>query len=130
MAGCCDGKQKLIYPCSGAADVGEIADRVARKLRTDGYGNMSCLAGVGSHQFAFIESAKAAENFTIDGCQIACAKKTLEHAGIIPRSYILTEIGLIKGKTPVTDEVVTKITAEISKSMPRSPARTGGGCSC
>lgn len=28
-------KTKLIYACSGAADVGEIADQVARKLRSE-----------------------------------------------------------------------------------------------
>jgi uncharacterized metal-binding protein len=41
MAECCGGGTKLIYACSGAADVGEIADRVARKLRADGVARMS-----------------------------------------------------------------------------------------
>jgi len=32
MSECCAGGIKLIYACSGAADVGEIADHAARGL--------------------------------------------------------------------------------------------------
>ena len=39
----------LYFPCSGAADVGELSDRVARRLQRDGKGKMYCLAGVGGH---------------------------------------------------------------------------------
>ncbi len=38
MAECCTDGTKLIYSCSGASNVGEIADRVARKLRVEGFG--------------------------------------------------------------------------------------------
>ena len=48
MADCCGGETKLIYACSGAANVGEIADRVARKLSSEENYLMSCLAGVGA----------------------------------------------------------------------------------
>ena len=37
----------VIYACSGAADVGEIADRTARHLAREGKGKMSCAVGVG-----------------------------------------------------------------------------------
>ena len=43
---CCGGP-KLIFACSGAADVGEIADHAARKLTKEEAGSMFCLAGVG-----------------------------------------------------------------------------------
>lgn len=33
MAECCSGGTKFIYACSGAVDVGEIADQVVRRLR-------------------------------------------------------------------------------------------------
>ena len=94
MAECCEGNTLLIYPCSGGSDVGEIADRVARKLRDKSYGKMSCLAGIGARLSSFIESAKSAENITIDGCPIACARKNLEQIGLTPCSFILTEMGL------------------------------------
>ncbi len=45
----CGAAPKLIFPCSGAADVGEVADRAARRLGKEGAGKMYCLAGVGGH---------------------------------------------------------------------------------
>ncbi|NMD05752.1 MAG: zinc-binding protein, partial [Deltaproteobacteria bacterium] len=46
MTECCEEGTKLIYSCTGSADVGEIADRMARRLRDEGYTIMTCLAGV------------------------------------------------------------------------------------
>ena len=48
-ANCCagSGANALIFSCSDAADVGEIADRAARKLTRDRAVKMFCLAGVG-----------------------------------------------------------------------------------
>jgi len=114
MAECCTDGTKLIYSCSGASNVGEIADRAARKLRAEGFGKMTCLASIGAHLPGFVESAKGAgENITIDGCPVACARKNLEHIGIKPKSFILTEMGLVKGKTPVSGEVVNEIYKKI-----------------
>ena len=135
MADCgCETKTKLVYACSGAADVGEIADKAARKLSKDGFGKLTCLAGVGAHLSGFIESAKAAgENIAIDGCPVACAKKNLEHVGVTPKSYILTEMGLVKGKTPATQEVVNDICVKISakdKGSDTDTCDSGSGCCC
>lgn len=70
---CCNTKLKLIYSCSGAANTGEMADQISRKLTKEGFGNMTCLASVGAHISGFIESAKGAEeNIAIDGCATAC----------------------------------------------------------
>jgi len=111
---CGGDKTVLLYSCSGAADVGEIADRVTRKIRHEGIGQMTCLAGIGAGLTGFIESAKGAcENLTIDGCPVACAKKTLERIGVTPISYILTDMGLKKGSTPVTDRVINEIAGKI-----------------
>ena len=83
MAECCSGGVRLIYPCSGAADVGEISDRVVRKLRDDGFAKMTCLAGVGAGLSGYVESRKGADVvFTVDGCPTACAKKNIERIGV------------------------------------------------
>lgn len=134
MTECCGGGTKLIYACSGAADVGEIADRVVRKLRSEGSTKMTCLAGIGAGLSGYVQSAKGAdENITIDGCPVACAKKTLEKIGVTPRSYILTDLGLVKGETPVTEDIITRMCEKI-KSAGSHPASTSpagaGGCSC
>ena len=57
MADCCKAGTKLIYACSGAADVGEIADRVVRRLRREGFTKMTCLAGIGAGLSGYVQSA-------------------------------------------------------------------------
>lgn len=96
----------MIYACSGSSDVGEISDRAARKLSRDGVGKMTCIAGIGGHVGALIDIADAAETIlAIDGCPQNCAKKTLEHAGYHGfKHFGVYELGLSKGKSPVTDE--------------------------
>lgn len=133
MNDCCQGANILIYSCSGGSDVGEITDRTARKLGKEGFGKMTCLGAVGAHLPKFLEAAKETDiNITIDGCPVACARKNLEHIGVKPRSYILTELGLVKGKTPVSEKIVEEM-AEKIKSGVNSPSRQGTGtcgCSC
>ena len=112
--GCeCTSAPTLIFPCSGAADVGEISDRVARKLTREGVGKMFCLAGVGGHVNNIITSTSAAGKIlAIDGCPVDCAKKTLEHAGFSDVAHVrVTDLGCEKGKSVVTDEIITRITA-------------------
>lgn len=107
---CCSGSTTLIYSCSGAADVGEIADRVSRKLSKDGYGKMSCLAAIGAQLSGYVASAKGADRtIVIDGCKTSCGKKNLEALGLQPATFIITEMGFTKGKTPSTDDIVDKI---------------------
>jgi uncharacterized metal-binding protein len=134
MAECCGGGTKLIYACSGAADVGEIADRVTRKLRSEGNLRMTCLAGIGAGLSGYVQSAKGAdENITIDGCPVACAKKTLEKIGVTPTSYILTDMGLVKGESPVSEIIVARMCENI-KAANASKAVTErtitGDCGC
>ena len=134
MADCCATETKLIYACSGAADVGEIADQVARKLRSEGFAKMTCLAGIGAGLSGYVQSAKGAdENITIDGCPVACAKTTLEKIGVTPTSYTLTDMGLIKGETPITEKIIAQMCEKIKNASGKTdpPVQIAtGGCSC
>lgn len=68
---CCNrGKEKVVFACSGAADVGELADKTARKLRKDGFGKMSCLIGIGAKLENFLQTAKNSHTIIIDGCSV------------------------------------------------------------
>lgn len=93
------GGQTLIYACSGASDVGELADRSARRLAADGIGRMTCLAGVGSKANGFIAmAAEASRLLVIDGCPQECAKKTIEAAGFQEAIHMrLDSLGSEKG---------------------------------
>ena len=115
MASCsCAQPKPLIYACSGAADVGAIADRAARHLSQKGYGDMSCLAGVGGRVPTLIERARGATAIlAIDGCPQACAKKCLEQAGFQVRVHLqLEDAGLVKGESPPDDQHVETAVAK------------------
>ena len=132
---CSEGGIKLLYPCSGAADVGELTDRAVRKLWKEGFATKTCLAGVGADISGFVESAKGADmNIVVDGCPIACARKNLERIGVKPLSIMLADLGFKKGESPVTEENIDKIASAIKEasSMPQKgkagDTSSGGGC--
>jgi uncharacterized metal-binding protein len=79
---------------------------------------MSCLAGIGAEIDGFIKSAQAAcGNVAVDGCKVACAKKNLEKYGIAAQSFVLTDMGYIKGETPIDQKVIDEIAAKIMQDM-------------
>ena len=128
--GCtCGGTGAVILACSGAADVGELADQTARLLARDGYGSMSCLAGVGAGLEGMIKSAReAAPLLVIDGCPTACGKKAVEGAGITGFQYLmLTNVGFRKGATPM-DEGTVKMAVAKAREILGNPGPAVGGC--
>jgi uncharacterized metal-binding protein len=108
----CKGGVRLIFPCSGAADVGEISDRAARKLTVMGTGKMFCLAGIGGNISGMIASAKGADRvLAIDGCPVDCARKTLEQRGIEGFLHFrVTDLGMEKSKSPASQERIDVVT--------------------
>lgn len=102
---------KLVFPCSGGSDVGELADRAARKLDQDGTAKMYCLAGIGGRVSGIVKTTEAAGlRLAIDGCPLRCASKTLEHAGVgLFRHVCVTDLGFEKGLTNVTDDAIAAV---------------------
>jgi uncharacterized metal-binding protein len=111
---CCGAAAQIIFACSGSADVGKIADLAARKLMEQGVGKMSCLAGVGGRVKVIMDTTQAAQKIlALDGCPLQCARNTLEQAGFKKFSHVcLSDLGMAKGKTPVTDEAVAKVASQ------------------
>ncbi len=107
----CGGKTMLVFPCSGAADVGALADRAARLLSRETDVKMSCLAGIGGNISGFIASANGADLvIALDGCPVGCAKKTLETHGVKKFKHLkVTDCGLEKGKSPATERNIEKV---------------------
>lgn len=110
---CCSGGAKLIFACSGAADVGKISDLAARKLAEEGVGKMFCLAGIGGRVSGIMATTQGAQAIlAIDGCPLHCARHTLEQAGFKKFEHLcLKDIGMEKGKTPATEQAVAKAAA-------------------
>lgn len=107
----CGAAPKVVFPCSGAADVGAVADQAARRLTRKGTGRMSCLAGVGGRVGGIMETTRAASMvLAIDGCPLECARRTLEEAGFQGFKHLkLAEIGMKKGNTPPTDQNIETV---------------------
>ena len=116
---CCSAAPKLIFACSGAADVGAIADQAARRLAKAGAGKMFCLAGIGGRVSGIMETTKsAAKILAIDGCPLSCAKACLEQAGFSKFEHLqLAEVGLEKGKTEVNEANIAKAAAKAAQKL-------------
>ena len=118
----CEPSEILIFTCSGSSNVGQISNQVGVKLTQDGMGRFFCLAGIGGHVSGMIESTKAGKILVaIDGCPVACAKKTLEHAGFNIDEYVqVTDLGIEKNHNFDLDpmdvgKVADHLAARISK---------------
>jgi uncharacterized metal-binding protein len=111
-----------VFACSGAADVGEITDRVARLLHREGIARMFCLGCIGARQEDSVARAKTASDIlAIDGCSKDCAKSCLEQAGLTRvRHMRLTDHSMEKGKTPVSLHNV-QVAAERAKHVLLAP---------
>ncbi|MCF7929665.1 MAG: putative zinc-binding protein [Spirochaetales bacterium] len=113
-----DAPVKLIYACSGVANTGFLADRVARGLMQIGLGKMTCLAAMGADHSGFVESAKAAdENIVIDGCPVSCGKRIFEQKNISFTHLKTTDFGVEKGKTKIDEELVKNVQRYIAERL-------------
>jgi uncharacterized metal-binding protein len=74
---------------------------------------MYCLAGIGGGVPDIVETTRSADRIlVIDGCPTDCARKTLERAGFKTFTFVrVTDLGIEKGKTPVTEETIGKVAA-------------------
>jgi len=102
----------LIFPCSGASDVGSLTDRAARQMTLDLMGRMYCLAGIGGRVEGIMANTKAAAKvLVIDGCKEECARKTMEVAGFSGFAHLQLErdLGFEKGATRVTTARIRRV---------------------
>lgn len=118
----------VVYACSGCADAGELADRIARELTRAGVAEMSCLAGIGGRVKSLMAKGEKAERIlVIDGCPVNCARKTLELAGLKKFDHLgLHELGLRKGNCPVSAEHIAA-GVEAAARLAAQPAEQNGG---
>ncbi len=110
----CSGGPKLIFACSGAADVGAIADQAARKMTKEGLGKMFCTVGIGGRISGIMKTTESAEKIlAIDGCPLNCVKNSLQQAGFNKYEHLqLADLGMEKCSSPVTEENVSKVVAK------------------
>ncbi len=114
----CNNKknQTLIYACSGASNVGRIADLAARRLASEGAGKMSCLAALAAEEPENTQEARdASVNLVIIGCTMDCARKIFDRMGLTNTRFLqVTELEIEKraGNVDVTEEQIHKTVIE------------------
>ena len=115
----CSGGPKLIFACSGAADVGAIADQAARKMTKEGVGTMFCLAGIGGRIGGIVKTTESADKIlAIDGCPLNCVKSCLQQAGFNEFLHLqMADIGLEKCSSPVNEENIAKVVLKCTEML-------------
>lgn len=110
-------------PCSGGSNCGQIANQVSVKLDEEGWGKIYCLAGIGAHINGMIESARSAKRIVaLDGCEVACSKKAVEHAGLAVTDWIcVTKEGIKKThQFALSSDDIALITCRTKESLQRA----------
>ena len=116
----CSNSDVKIVACSGASNVGQIANQAAIELSKEKVGGFFCLAGIGAHIKGMVNAGKEADLMVaIDGCPVQCAAKTLQHAEIEPAiQVIVTELGIEKSHDIALDETVcSKVVEKVKEEL-------------
>jgi len=124
----CKAEDIILLPCSGGSNCGQITNQVAVNLDIEGVGRIYCLAGIGAHVDGMVESARGAKRVVaLDGCQVACAKKTIEHAGLTVTDWIcVTEHGIEKCHEFMMDFEEIELIAQRTKESLSKPLGVTG----
>lgn len=118
----CRAEEITFLPCSGGSNCGQITNQVAIKLDEEGVGHIYCLAGVAAHIDGMVESARGAKRLVaLDGCQIACAKKAIEHAVVKVTDWIcVTNEGISKSHNLLLEQAdIEFITRRVKELLSR-----------
>ncbi|MDD1659912.1 MAG: putative zinc-binding protein [Methanomicrobiales archaeon] len=109
------GRKRIIFPCAGVANVGQISNAAALQLTDEGYGAATCIALLGTGDAGLKKRiADADEVVIIDGCPVTCGGKIAAAQGVTPAQHIIiTELGFEKAYTRnfTEDDVETVVSA-------------------
>jgi uncharacterized metal-binding protein len=133
--------KRIIFPCAGQANVGQLTNLAAVQLTEEGYGSIACIALLAIGTETLIANAKNVDEVVIlDGCPMLCAKKIADAQGVPSAQHlVMTELGITKGPSKnYTDDDIEKIVSacwggEWKKNAPKPSKKTGGpdsGCGC
>jgi uncharacterized metal-binding protein len=134
--------KRIIFPCAGQANVGQLTNLAAIQLTEEGYGSIACVALLAIGAENLVANAMNADEVVIlDGCPMLCAKKIAGAQGVAGGQHlVMTELGITKGPSKsYTQDDIEKIVSACWKGEGRkkdpAPAgkKTGGndsGCGC
>jgi uncharacterized metal-binding protein len=94
----CHGETAMVLACSGASNVGQMTNELAKRLDVDGTARFFCLAGVGAGLGAMVSPVENADKvLVVDGCDVGCGRFAVDGAGLKGYSYVtITDLGVEK----------------------------------
>ena len=133
--------KRIIFPCAGQANTGQISNLAALQLTEEGFGSIACVALLAIGAEGLVTTARNADEVVIlDGCPMVCARTIADDRDIpVAQHLVMTELGIIKGPSKsFTDDDVERVVSacwagEGKKDTPGPPKAkpgTGGGCGC
>jgi len=134
--------KRIIFPCAGQANVGQLTNLAAVRLTEEGYGNIACVALLAIGTESLVANALNADEVVIlDGCPMLCAKKIAVAQGIAAGQHlVMTELGIVKGPSKsYTNDDIEKIVDGCWKGAGRDKnatkpgkkyGRNDSGCTC
>jgi uncharacterized metal-binding protein len=80
---------------------------------------MTCTAAIAARVEDVLNwTVNAQHVIVIDGCDKDCAKRILEERGFTDLVHVrVTDLGMEKGKTPVTEENIQKVVARVKSLL-------------
>jgi len=134
--------KRIIFPCAGQANTGQLTNLAAVQLTEEGYGSIACVALLATGAEGLVTNAKNVDEVLIlDGCPMLCAKKIADAQGVPSAQHlVMTELGITKGPSKsYTDEDIEKIVSSCwrgegkKKDATKNSRKNGGpdsGCGC
>jgi len=128
-------KKRIIFPCSGVANVGQITNLASIQLAEEGYGTPSCVALLATGAETLVAGSKQADEvLVLDGCPVTCAKKIADEKGVpVAQHIVVTELGIPKGPSKnYTADNVEKVVSACWKGEGKTGAgrQEKNGCGC
>lgn len=114
------GKKRVIFPCAGASNTGQMTNHAGVRLAMEGYGILACTAGIPIRAPSTMEKVERGEELVaIDGCPVACARKVLEQQGLqVGQHVIVTSLGIKKtGELVPREEEIEQVVEAVWKGV-------------
>jgi uncharacterized metal-binding protein len=133
--------KRIIFPCAGQANTGQISNLAALQLTEEGFGSIACVALLAIGAEGLVTTARNADEVVIlDGCPMLCGRTIADDRDIpVAQHLVMTELGIIKGPSKsFTDDDVERVVSACwageGKKDPAGPPKTkhgtDGGCGC
>ena len=134
-------KRRIIFPCAGQANTGQITNLAAIQLTEEGFGSIACVALLATGAEGILANARNADEVVVlDGCPMLCAKKIAEAQGVpVGQHIVVTDLGIAKGPSKsYTDDDVEAVVSAVWEGKGRVETKTAskgkkpdnGGCGC